>query len=106
MRPHLLILSVFTLSACITSKPMHLPDGSLGHSITCGGQIYAFSDCFEKAGELCGAKGYDIVNANGEILPYSHSSGSIAGNKAGFAGGFQSQSGAFVNRSLFVKCKK
>ena len=106
MKKYFLVLTVMVMSACTTAKTVSLPDGATGYSISCGGKINSFASCFEKAGEMCGAKGYNIVNGAGEVLPYSYSSGSISGNRSGFSGGYESQSGAFVHRSLFIKCKK
>lgn len=93
------------LSACTYSRDMYLPDGSVGHSISCGGTLNSFSGCYQKAGELCGAGGYDIVDRNGEAIPFSNSSGSIVGNQHMISGGYQSNFGMIVNRDLFVRCK-
>lgn len=106
----LLLLAAFLLSACVTTRDSYLPDGSLGHHITCGGALFSMGDCVQKAGDICGAGGYKIVNQNGEAIPYSTSSGGFSGSSGPYggsvAGGYHSSSGSIVQRDLFVKCKK
>ena len=46
------------LTGCAMSKETHLPDGRLGHSISCDGSAVGMNVCFEKAGELCKGRGY------------------------------------------------
>jgi hypothetical protein len=98
-----LILS--SLLGCATSKEVYLADGSKGHSISCDGVVLNFGACLEKAGELCGARGYVVVNQSGEAVPFSTASGGYTANSVAASGSFQAQSGAIVTRSLFVKCK-
>lgn len=57
------------LVACGTpSEPINLDNGEAGYRITCGGAIATTSSCYEKAGALCGNKGYVVVREN-TILP-------------------------------------
>jgi hypothetical protein len=42
-----------------------LPDGSRGYNISCDGVTSSSGDCYQSAGETCGAKGYTIVNPPG-----------------------------------------
>ena len=77
----------------------------MGHSISCtpgwtGGIIGAVANantswatCYEKAGELCGPAGYDVIQQTGE--------GGVYG-QGGNGGGFVSTTN---NRSMIVKCK-
>jgi hypothetical protein len=71
----------------------YLPDGERGHSISCSGAGTSWADCYEKAGQACGAKGYDVI-AGG-----SDQTTAVAGNKYGVYGGTTN------NRSILVKCK-
>lgn len=99
-------LSAFVaLSGCATSKEVYLADGSKGHSISCDGAVLNFGACLEKAGELCGSRGYLVVNQSGEAVPFSTASGGYTANSVAASGGFQAQSGTMITRSLFVKCK-
>jgi type IV secretory pathway TrbL component len=93
-----------SLSACVTDSDTYLPDGSLGHHVTCGGAIFSMGDCVQKAGQICGAAGYKVIGANGEATPYSTSSGGFSANATSAAGGYSSSSGSIVNRDLFIKC--
>ncbi len=111
------IITITSLSACTMARQVHLPDGSTGHSISCGGTLNSFASCFNKAGELCGASGYDIVDSQGEVLPFttanyqSSGSGVVSGNQHGIFGSSSHSAfgslnkSAFVHRNLFVRCK-
>lgn len=74
-----------------------MPDGSKGHSISCDGSAVGINVCFEKAGSICGARGYDILNREGQIVP------------SGF--GYANQNQAFVNygafntKSIMIRCR-
>lgn len=109
---YLLVSSVLAslLIGCATSKQMHLPDGSVGHNIQCNGAALSMADCFQKAGDLCGAKGYVLLNREGEAIPFGYSAGSASayGNPQNYQGqaGYTSTAGMVVYRSLFVKCKE
>ncbi|MER2519536.1 MAG: hypothetical protein ABTQ34_02480 [Bdellovibrionales bacterium] len=98
------------LSACVTAQETYLQDGSPGHHITCSGSMLSMGDCLQKAGELCGPGGYKIYSQTGESIPYTTSSGgmtsSLGPHGGRVTGGYNSTSGAIVNRDLFVKCNR
>lgn len=100
MKPATALLTL-GLTACATSAPIHLPDGSMGHNVNCGGAAMNYSHCMAKAGELCGAKGYEIVNREGGAVPFGLASGHANPYQAGFYG----QSGMIVSRNILVRCK-
>jgi hypothetical protein len=55
------------LAGCAAStKTAYTPDGRVGQSIDCGGRHVTWGSCYEKAGELCGAQGYDVMNQAGD----------------------------------------
>jgi len=93
------------LAGCSHSEPTYTADGQQGHVISCtpgwtGGLVGAIANastswgqCYQKAGELCGAQGYDILQQVGE--------GGVYG-QAGQGGGFVSSTN---NRMMIVKCK-
>ncbi|MNT24465.1 hypothetical protein D3C72_1599390 [compost metagenome] len=94
-RPNLILLSAATLalSACATSSKTFGPDGQEAYSIGCSGGALSWGACYEKAGELCGAKGYNILSRNGE---------------GGFAAGGGNGSffaGTTSSRSMVISCK-
>lgn len=70
------------------AEPVSLPDGSAGYAIQCNGTARSFSDCMNKAAEVCGT--YEIVTQE------QNSPGSMAlGN--GLYGNAQ-------HRTMYVKC--
>ncbi|PMR68276.1 hypothetical protein [Halomonas heilongjiangensis] len=105
IRIFLFVMAAIAISACATSKEVYLADGSKGHSISCDGAVQNFGSCLEKAGELCGARGYVVLNQNGEAVPFSTASGGYTASSLAASGGFQAQSGTIITRRIFVKCK-
>lgn len=97
----LVFMSVILLGGCAIQKETYLPDGSKGYTISCNGSANSISTCYEKAGEICGAKGYDLLTRDGESNLVGYSTGSV--NQAG--GAYVSQVGAFVSRSIMIRCK-
>jgi hypothetical protein len=66
MRPLCALAALAIASGCASSKPLYLPDGRQGHSIKCDGAALNWGLCYEKASELCQARGYDIVSKEGQ----------------------------------------
>ncbi len=107
MRWGMLIAAIATVSltGCVNSKQTYTADGQEGHVISCtpgwtGGIVGAVANaatswgqCYERAGELCGTLGYDIIQQVGESGAYG---------QAGQGGGFVSTT---KNRMMVVKCK-
>ncbi|MBK6958818.1 MAG: hypothetical protein AABY99_08965 [Pseudomonadota bacterium] len=89
---YLIVLCAIILG-CATSRETFVPDGGKGHSINCSGAALNWGMCYEKAGEICGANGYDVIAGGSD-------QGAIAaGNQYGFYGG------SVINRSMLIKCK-
>jgi hypothetical protein len=61
----MVIALVAMLGACTSAREIYLPNGSLGHDIRCDGFANRMENCFQRAGEICGAKGYDLVTPQG-----------------------------------------
>jgi hypothetical protein len=95
-----------TLLGCAMSKEMYLPDGSKGHNISCDGSANGMGNCFQKAGELCGSKGYYVLNREGQAIPFGSSVGTANVGPGGGSAGYVTQTGMMVTRSLFIKCKE
>ena len=53
------------LGACTTAREIYLPNGSQGHDIRCDGIGNKMENCYQRAGEICGSKGYDIATPQG-----------------------------------------
>jgi len=100
MRSKILLLCIIfcvALSSCAISKSTYLPDGSQGYSISCDGAAVGINVCFEMAGELCGTKGYDLINREGQVVPFGY--GSVADGQA-----FVTY-GGFNTKSILVRCR-
>jgi type 1 fimbria pilin len=50
------------LSGCATADKIHTPDGRTGYSISCNGTVQDWGSCYEKAGDICGSRGYDVLD--------------------------------------------
>ena len=64
------VTSLAMLSGCATAKDMYLPDGTRGYHVSCGSVSTSSADCYQKAGEICAAQGYTIVNVPGMTSPW------------------------------------
>ena len=105
MKISVYLLITFILTSCAISKSTYLPDGKQGHSISCDGAAVGMNVCFEKAGELCGSRGYNLLNREGQVVYSGMNSGSVSINSIsgqaqsfGFYGGFNT-------KSILVQCK-
>jgi hypothetical protein len=87
------LLICLLLAGCAQHKTTYLPDGRHGHSISCSGGALNWNLCYEKAGELCKARGYDVISKEGD------QSSSVAGTQYGVYGGTN------VTRTLLIACK-
>ena len=83
------------LAGCASSSKTYGPDGREAYTLNCSGLARSWTMCAEKAGEICGTRGYDVVGAAGG------STGGMAtvSRSGGFAGsGFE--------RSMLIQCKQ
>jgi hypothetical protein len=85
------------VSACSTSSTdlVHLPDGQSGFTVNCSGSGSgsSWAECYQRAGDACGASGYDIVSKDND-------DGAAAG------GGVSNIATANVkSRSMVIRCK-
>lgn len=95
----------FILTGCAFSKEIYLPDGTKGHSISCDGAAVGIATCFEKAGDLCGSRGYDQLSREGQIIPMGVGTSSLSGSGAGFQGSGFASYGAFNTKSIMIRCR-
>lgn len=86
-------IAMLGLAGCVTAKDAYLPDGRLGHTINCSGTALTWDACFQRAGEICQAKGYDVVSQVGD------SASTISGNQFGVYGG------TVATRTLLIGCR-
>lgn len=92
-REGVLLAVALALSGCAISSKTYGPDGREAHSINCSGAALSWGECFAKAGDICGAKGYEVVSRS------SDQNGVLGAGGGGLFGSY-SQS-----RSLVVSCK-
>lgn len=59
------VVAALVLSGCATSRTIVGQDGKPLHKISCDGTDLSIDACYEKAGELCGSAGYDILGQDG-----------------------------------------
>jgi hypothetical protein len=80
------------LAGCATSSVTYLPSGEVGYNITCSGTDLTWWHCYEKAGELCGSSGYDVVVRSDD------KGASVVANQFGL------YSGSTIQRNMLIKC--
>jgi hypothetical protein len=88
-----LSLAAVTLSGCATARKTYTSTGKEGYSINCSGTSSTWGRCYERAGDLCGSRGYEVLEKIGESI--SSSSGTI----------LEQHSGTDINRNMIIKCK-
>jgi hypothetical protein len=88
----LMAVAVF-LAGCANSSQTYTADGRMGHSINCSGTARNWGMCEQKAGELCGARGYEILSTAGDRGVIA-----TAGNGNFFAT-------STISRTMLVSCK-
>jgi hypothetical protein len=91
---HVLAITVLlALSACAKSSQTFGPDGRAAHAINCSGTLLSWAACFDRAGEICQAAGYDVIDR-------SDQPGAVA--TVGTSGGFATST---FSRSMLISCK-
>lgn len=95
MRAVLVYITVTVcLTGCATASKTYTSDGKEGYSITCSGSALNWGMCYEKAGDLCGTKGYEVLEKSGD------QGSMLSGNQFGLYGG------SVMNRNMIVRCKE
>lgn len=81
------------LTACASSKEIEIAEGQRGYSVDCSGNALNWSLCYEEAGDVCGEKGFEILDRTG-------GTGIVV--RIGDAG-YYGESGP--ERSMIIKCR-
>jgi hypothetical protein len=82
------------LTACASASQTYAPDGRPAYTLNCSGLARTWGACYEKAGNLCGPSGYDVLAGGSE------GGAVIGGSGNGFFGG------SAISRSMLIACKK
>lgn len=90
----LMSLMLVVLCGCATARKTYTSDGKEGYILNCSGSASTWGKCYERAGDLCGARGYEVLEKIGETL--SSSSGNI----------IEQHGGTDINRNMIIKCKQ
>lgn len=59
-----LVVAAVVLAGCASSSKTYSADGREAYVLNCSGVARNWGMCEEKAGELCGARGYDVKSMN------------------------------------------
>jgi hypothetical protein len=94
MRYVLAVTLPLALVSCASSSQTFGPDGRVAHAINCSGTLRSWAACFDRAGEICQAAGYDVIDR-------SDQRGALAA--VGSSGGFATTT---FSRSMLISCKE
>lgn len=94
MKNSFYIALVLLCSACASSSEIYTPTGAKGYALNCSGLARNWNMCLEKAGEICGEKGYTILNKNEEDRQHMQ-----ADNSGLFATNVKT-------RNMMIECKE
>lgn len=83
---------VILLAACATASEVYTESGKLGYNVSCHGAAVGWNKCYELAGNLCGSKGYKVLQKSGE------QGAIVSGNAYGVYGG------STYNREMTIEC--
>ena len=109
MRYLMIVVGCMFMFGCASVTKTYDREGKEAYSLNCSGTARNWNMCLEKAGELCGSRGYDIVSYAGEAFPASTVVGGssvVAGR--GYATGqssFYGESYTSVKRTMTIRCK-
>ena len=58
----LCVLTSIALASCANERKTYSASGQKGYAVSCRGFMNNWNTCLVKAGQICGASGYDVVN--------------------------------------------
>ena len=97
---HILVTSLLTvaLAGCATVRESYGPDGRKAYALNCSGTARGWDKCQKAAGDICGAKGYDVLDRTSEDV----AGGAAGGNRNGYGGSWAKTN----ERSMLISCKQ
>jgi predicted alpha/beta hydrolase len=93
MKSLICLIAISVVSGCATASKTFTSDGKEGYNVVCSGSALNWGMCYEKAGEICGRKGYHILEKSGD------QGETFAANRFGAYGG------SVINRNMIIRCK-
>jgi hypothetical protein len=66
-----LAVLLVVLSGCATSKEIYTDEGKRAYSIECRAVFESSFDCIEKAQELCGVRGFNVLEKSGTSTAFT-----------------------------------
>jgi hypothetical protein len=90
----LLLGALLVLGGCASSSKTYTADGREGYSLNCSGTARNWGACLEKAGDLCGTRGYDVLERSGD------EGAVVSANQYGAYGS------TTRTRTMLIACKK
>lgn len=84
---------IASAAGCASVKESHSADGRKAYTLNCSGLARGWDKCLAAAGEICGTRGYDVLDR------VSERTASIGGSPGSF---FGAQS---AERSMVVACR-
>lgn len=58
--------AIAVLAGCASVKESYAPDGRKAYNLNCSGTARGWDKCFAAAGEICGSKGYDVLDRSAD----------------------------------------
>ena len=83
-----MILIASLISGCASAKKVYTSEGKEAYSLNCSGSARSWSNCYERAGDLCGTKGYIVLDKNEEAKSMQ----------------IDSKSSNWRERTMFIQC--
>ncbi|WP_202966744.1 hypothetical protein [Cupriavidus sp. IDO] len=77
------------IAGCASASKTYGPDGREAYALNCSGLARTWGACLERAGDICGERGYNVISSSSEIG--SIMAGGASTTNASFAGGNRNQ---------------
>jgi hypothetical protein len=100
------LLALLVLAACYaTAEPMYLPDGSQGYRISCDHYLGSITDCLQKAGDMCGANGYQVYDPSGHLKSEESQNQAVIAALNSDTNASKNKMSPETPKNMFIKCR-
>jgi hypothetical protein len=105
-------------TGCVSTNETYTASGQKGHVISCtpgwtGGLVGSIANastnwgtCYQKAGEICGTKGYIVLTRSDEPTFAAHAAGYGYGDSSRVSAHYGASAATSRNRMMIVQCKQ